>query len=529
MDEEEQQQSDSKINVSSFFERVDSIDKVANSALSKSNANLGIINTHKLLLNSINVSIEAMQTKIRDIANYIIIQQKAEKDAEEDRLFEQQDEAQKGSMLERLAGLKSNNESEQTQTQPGEEPKKGGGGILGTLLTLGIGAFALKFLWPAILPAVGGLLKGALAKAVAFTIGGIGSLIKGVIASSGLTKIGFLGIGGLFTWLANTAKDNSDKAAKSAEKKIKGFKFNEKGEVTGSDSLDIGGGEGGTEGGAEDGGKEIVKENLVNGDKSMRDTLTEKELMVTPGTRIDEEGALGGGKPSSGDLSMFKEEKTTEEVSDGEEVYVDNTGEYGPDKDDKDVQPGDIHGIAEGIPYNYLQHAKHLIHSRERKFKMAEMYPQDKERHLKAAERLRLKIVEFDRRFPQVTELLKGKDKQYYEEMKNYSVESDVQNKDVEENIDVEIANKDLDQNLSENFSDQFLSINNQLDTLSEDFTGSINAESGQMFSRPSNSPNTTVTIFKQTSSNTAFTNMMKNNYLSLNKTQEAEILRYMK
>ena len=56
-------------------------------------------------------------------------------------------------MLERLAGLKPNNESEQTQAAGGdEEPKKGGGGILGTLLTLGIGAFALKFLWPALLP-----------------------------------------------------------------------------------------------------------------------------------------------------------------------------------------------------------------------------------------------------------------------------------------------------------------------------------------------------------------------------------------
>ena len=115
MDEEEQQQSDSKISVSSFFERVDSVDKVADRALSKANANFDIINNQKALINSINVSIEALETKVRDIANYIIIEKKIEKDAEEDRLFEQQDEAQKGSMLERLAGLKSNNESEQTQ------------------------------------------------------------------------------------------------------------------------------------------------------------------------------------------------------------------------------------------------------------------------------------------------------------------------------------------------------------------------------------------------------------------------------
>ena len=53
MDEEEQKQSDSKISVSSFFERVDSADKVANSALSKANANLSVINTHKSLIKMI--------------------------------------------------------------------------------------------------------------------------------------------------------------------------------------------------------------------------------------------------------------------------------------------------------------------------------------------------------------------------------------------------------------------------------------------------------------------------------------------
>ena len=147
---------------------------MANSALSKSKANFDIINNQKALINSINVSIEALETKVRDIANFIIIEKKLEKDAEEDRLFEQQDETQKGSMLERLAGLKSNNESEQTQAA-GEEPKKGGGGgILGTLLSLGIGAFAVKFLWPAILPLAGGLIKGSLAKFAAFSIGGLG-------------------------------------------------------------------------------------------------------------------------------------------------------------------------------------------------------------------------------------------------------------------------------------------------------------------------------------------------------------------
>ena len=125
-------------------------------------------------------------------------------------------------------------------------------------------------------------------------------------------------------------------------------------------------------------------------------------------------------------------------------------------------------GIANGYTYNYLEHAQGLVHSRERKLKMAEMYPQDKERHLRSAEKLRLKIIDFDKRFPQVTELLIGKNKQYYEDMKNYSAEPDVQNKEVGENINVEVANKDLDQNLSDSFSDKLQPLNDQINTLSE-------------------------------------------------------------
>ena len=249
-------ESDSKIKIDSFFGRVDSIDKVANNALSKANMNFDIINNQKILINSINVSIEALETKVRDIANYIIIEKKIEKDAEEDRLFEQQDESQKASMLERLAGLKSNNESEQTQAA-GEEPKKGGGGILGTLLTLGIGAFALKFLWPAILPAVGGLLKGALAKFAMFSIGGIGSLIKSIIVGSGLTGISVFGIGKLFQKFGDSAENRGNKVAESASNAIKNFKFNEDGKVDGPNKLEVGGEGGGEEGGEEGGERDF--------------------------------------------------------------------------------------------------------------------------------------------------------------------------------------------------------------------------------------------------------------------------------
>ena len=135
MDEEELEQPSSKINVGSFFERVDSVDRVANRALSQSSSNLGIINNQKLIIQSLSVSIEAMETKIRDIANYIIIEKKAEKDAAEDRLLEQQDAEQKRAMTDKaLRGEPG------PQGEPGKpaEEQQGGGGFLGGLLKLSL-------------------------------------------------------------------------------------------------------------------------------------------------------------------------------------------------------------------------------------------------------------------------------------------------------------------------------------------------------------------------------------------------------
>ena len=94
-----------KINLSNFFERSDSIDKKASSALSKSNSAISAISANKLLIESLQMSIETMQTQIRDIANYIIIENKLEKDEREDRLLEEQDANQKQGMIDRALGL----------------------------------------------------------------------------------------------------------------------------------------------------------------------------------------------------------------------------------------------------------------------------------------------------------------------------------------------------------------------------------------------------------------------------------------
>ena len=134
MDEEELEQP-KKINLGSFFERVDGLEKKANSALSQANSNLGVITNHKTIINNLSISIEAMQTKIRDIANYIIIEKKFEKDLAEDRRLEEQDAEQKRQMIQRNAD-KIQPGGDQKKVTPSEETTGGGGGFFGGLLKL---------------------------------------------------------------------------------------------------------------------------------------------------------------------------------------------------------------------------------------------------------------------------------------------------------------------------------------------------------------------------------------------------------
>ena len=281
MDEEELEQPSSKINLGSFFERVDSVEKVANNALSRANANLGIISNQKLIINSLNVTIEAMETKIRDIANYIIIEKKLEKDIEEDRALEEQDRLQKQAMVERATTIMGEPGPQGEQGQPAEQQK--GSSLLGTLLRLGIGAFAIKFLWPALLP----LLKGSLAalgKLVFSKLGaGIGLAVGGTLLSFPLLK---------------RFKDPFQKKSEELGSGVGDFVAKKVNTIGEDGSVDTG-----------SGGQVVSETTYADGDESMRDTLSEKDLMVTPGTRVDEYGAEGGGKPSSGDLSMFDEEE----------------------------------------------------------------------------------------------------------------------------------------------------------------------------------------------------------------------------
>ena len=181
--DEEQQQPNKKIDLDSFFNRVDQVEGVANKALKTANSNLGAINANKTLINSLSVSIEAMKTQIRDIANYIIVERKLEKDKEEDRKFEEEDAKQKKDMDERLKNMQP---ADGAAGEPGPvgsdgtDGTSGGGlggflgGILKVVAGLGIGAGFLAlapYIVPAVLVGGGGILLTLLLKKILPKIG----------------------------------------------------------------------------------------------------------------------------------------------------------------------------------------------------------------------------------------------------------------------------------------------------------------------------------------------------------------------
>ena len=110
-----------KINVDSFFNR--SADAESITAIS-------------LKLASVIEQIDVMRTEIKDIATYITVEHKIEKDLREDRLFEEQDAKQKKEMKDRVLA-----KGEQVpKTAKGEAPQeesKGGGFFSGLMKIVG--------------------------------------------------------------------------------------------------------------------------------------------------------------------------------------------------------------------------------------------------------------------------------------------------------------------------------------------------------------------------------------------------------
>ena len=101
MEDEELEQPKNKITLSSFFESIAAVEKVANNALSIANSNLNIIQEQKSLIDALSMSIEGLRADIQEVNNYITIQ----KDETSDKLVETRDDKQKQMISERLQGL----------------------------------------------------------------------------------------------------------------------------------------------------------------------------------------------------------------------------------------------------------------------------------------------------------------------------------------------------------------------------------------------------------------------------------------
>ena len=165
MDEENK-----KINIDSFFNRIEEVDQVAGKSLKQSNLNANAIQANKTLINSLLLTIETMKTDIRDIANYIIIERKLEKDAEEDRRLELEDAEQKKSMTDRALALgQSDSKKIPSQSSPQQGGGGGGGflsGLLGAIATGGLIALAAP-----LVPVIAPLLLKAMAVGIAAIAG----------------------------------------------------------------------------------------------------------------------------------------------------------------------------------------------------------------------------------------------------------------------------------------------------------------------------------------------------------------------
>jgi len=188
-----------KINLGSFFGRSSSLDKLSSAAFSKSNPTMTAVGDNKLLIESLQSSIETIQSQIQNIANYLIVENKIQTDVEKDRIFQEEDAKQKQDMRDRALGLQGIKGDRGSQGPKGEFGQQGGGGsFLGGLLkALAIGGTliaSVKLLGPVLLPM---LTKGiftklipALGKGISLGFGKLGGVIaKGLTGSLGKLPI----------------------------------------------------------------------------------------------------------------------------------------------------------------------------------------------------------------------------------------------------------------------------------------------------------------------------------------------------
>ena len=197
MDEEEleqPEQSENKISVEKFFTRLEAVDAVANDAMEKAESSSVIIESQAKTIESLTQTIETLKADVKNLSDIINIRDKQDRDAEADRLLEEEDRRQKEEMEARAVAVQEKGEAQGEQGQVEEEDKEKG--LLGR-----IGDFFTDFLG-GIVGAVGGLLLKSIGgimllgqKLVKGTKRGIGGVLDTL--TFGLTDFDKRGGGGL--------------------------------------------------------------------------------------------------------------------------------------------------------------------------------------------------------------------------------------------------------------------------------------------------------------------------------------------
>ena len=284
MDEE---QTSKKINIDSFFNRVDEVDEVANKALKQSSSNLSTINANKTLIQSISVSIDAMRTEIRDIATYIVVEQKLEKDLKEDRLLEEEDKEQKKKMSDRNIAMGEQG-PKGDKGDPAPEEKSGGfmGGIMklvgGLGLIAGLSALAVVAA-PILIPLmIGGIAAAAIygiSKVVPKIFKSLGNRLGKGIGDTSRNTIGKVPLVGksvtkfadkIGSGLSDVTNKLGDKLETGLKSSAKSLESGGKGDV----SVSV---EGGTGGGGGAGGVDAAGEGGVDVSKNLESDQTKNK------------------------------------------------------------------------------------------------------------------------------------------------------------------------------------------------------------------------------------------------------------
>ena len=253
-----------KIDLGNFFNRIESVEKMADGVLKKTESNLSIIKEQKNLINTLSSLIETLQfdvqgmrTEIQEINNYIVIQ----KDEEEDRLFEEQDRQQKLEEEKRLESLKGERGEQGPQGQQGVaespvQPAGGGGGLGGAV--------------------IGTLLAPLL------LAGGLGNISKSIVSGvTGMASNIFGGIKGLFG-KKDSGKVGEKDSGKGILDAINPFSKEKKDEVKEDIKSDL-----------KKEGKSLFGGFLGFGNKDEQ-SKSKYQKLVDAGYKFDDKGIVGG-------------------------------------------------------------------------------------------------------------------------------------------------------------------------------------------------------------------------------------------